>query len=150
MAKIDTSGIDELCKALENLSGAGADAIADEFLIKAGKIGVEQWRAAIQRAGHVQTGGMLRKVGATKPKRSKDGSLALEVYPKGKHPTAKESRSYGSAPMTYAGVAFALNYGNSNLQGSRFVQAAEAAMEKPIQEACEEIMDKYLKKEGLT
>ena len=146
MGKIDTSGIDELCRQLDALSGTGAEAIGEELLAEAGKIGEEKWKAAIQRAGHVQTGGMLRKVKATKPKRSKDGAAYVEVYPQGTHPTAK---ARGGKAMNYAGVAFTLNYGSSKIPGSRFVQAAESAMEKPIEKACEEIMDKYLKKEGL-
>lgn len=146
MAKIDTSGIDELCKQMDRL-GASVDAARDEMLTEAGKIGVEKWKAAIQRAGHVQTGGLLRKVKATKPKRSKDGTAYVEVYPQGTHPTAK---ARDGKSMSYAGVAFTLNYGNSKLPGSRFVQAAETAMEKPIEKTCEEIMEKYIKKEGLT
>ena len=50
MAKIDTSGIDELCKQMDRL-GASVDAARDEMLTEAGKIGVEKWKAAIQRAG---------------------------------------------------------------------------------------------------
>ena len=64
MAKMDTSGLDELIREMQRL-GQDEGPVVDEMLDTAAGIIREQWRETAKRHGHVDTGAMVVSVDFT-------------------------------------------------------------------------------------
>lgn len=134
MAKLDTSGLNELINNLSNFAEDFTD-MKEDMLSAAGEILVDEWKDGIKRFDHVDTGDMLESVKAKRLK-NEDG---VEVFPQG-----KDKKGVRNAQK-----AFVLHYGWSNYKGDRFVDDIEDKAEEKATEAAEEIYSNELEKKGL-
>lgn len=134
MAKLDTSGLNELVNNLSSFAEDFTD-MKEDMLSAAGEILVDEWKDGIKRFDHVDTGDMLESVKAKRLK-NEDG---VEVFPQG-----KDKKGVRNAQK-----AFVLHYGWSNYEGDRFVDDIEDKAEEKATEAAEEIYWDELEKKGL-
>ena len=135
MAKMDTSGLDELIREMQRL-GQDEGPVVDEMLDTAAGIIREQWRETAKRHGHVDTGAMVDSVDF--PVKGNARALYRDIYPQGVD--AKGVRN--------AEKAFILHYGKHNLPGTYWVDEAEDKAGPEAIEACQEIWDRFLAREG--
>lgn len=134
MAKLDTSGLNELINDLSSFAEDFTD-MKEEMLSAAGEVLVEEWKDGIKRFDHVDTGAMLESVKAKRLK-NEDG---VEVFPQG-----KDKKGVRNAQK-----AFVLHYGRSNYEGTRFVDDIEDKAEEKAADAAEKIYYETLEKKGL-
>ena len=135
MAKMDTSGLDELIREMQRL-GQDEGPVVDEMLDTAAGIIREQWRETAKRHGHVDTGAMVDSVDFTVKGNAR--ALYRDIYPQGVD--AKGVRN--------AEKAFILHYGKHNMPGTYWVDEAEDNAGPEAIEACQEIWDRFLAREG--
>ncbi len=137
MARFQTTGIDELIQKFET---GGIDEETTDAMLQAGaEITKGHWKRSAEAAGHRRTGDMIDSIGyKPKPKRTED-TKKIDVYPLG---TDRKGTRNGQK-------AFTLNYGSSEITGSRFVDAAEKSADPEASKAMEEILTKKLKEKGL-
>lgn len=121
MAKFEIAGLDELELAAKGILD-GIDEFNMELAQEGANITKDQIEKSIVRHGHVRTGTLLRSIKISK-KKSRDGTPYVEVTATGSNPGPPGSKRKKYAGNAY--IAFVLNYGRSNLVGSRFWTEAE-------------------------
>jgi len=123
--KLSFEGLDEVYREMTR-AGESVGPTADRMAEAGAEEVVKGWQEAIQEAGLIRTGAMLRSVRAGKVK---DGRT--DIYPQGKD--AKGTRN--------AEKAFILHYGTSRKRGTRFVDRAEEIAEPRAVEAMTRIWE---------
>lgn len=92
----------------------GVDDFVDEVLEAGGEIAKRNVEQSIMQHGHYRTGTLLRSIRIIKDK-DREGRKYVDVTAAGKRENGTRNGE----------VAFVLNYGRSNLYGTRYWQAAE-------------------------
>lgn len=141
MANIEFRGIDEIEMALKGVID-GVEEFNMELAHEGASIAKKQIEKSIIQHGHVRTGTLLHSIKIFE-KRGKDGHRYVEVIGSGSHPGLKKK---------YAGnayVAFALNYGNSRMAGSRFWTIAEEYTKREYEEVANQKTNLFFKQKGL-
>ena len=124
----------DITKSLEELGEDAGKKLRSEMLDTGAKIMVEEWKGAIKRHKHIDTGEMRDSVA---PRGSKAKSIR-EIYPQG---TDKKG-------VRNAEKAFVNHYGTSSRKATHFVDDAEAEAEAPAVEAMANAWDTYFEQEG--
>lgn len=137
MAKIELSGLDEVQKALQE-TDAGLEDFIDAVLADGGQIAKAKVEQSIMQHGHFRTGTLLRSIRIIKDK-DREGRKYVDVTAAGKRENGTRNGE----------VAFVLNYGRSNLYGTRYWQAAEEKTKKEYEELVNQKTDLFLKEKGL-
>ena len=135
MAKFEIEGLDEVGLALRSVID-GVEDFNIELAQEAADITKEEIEKNIERHNHIRTGTLRRSIKTFK-KKKRDGS---------------NSGPPGSKRKKYAGnayIAFVLNYGRSNLVGSRFWTEAEQKAIEIFQPRLELKILNFLKEKGL-
>ena len=135
MARLDTSGLDDLINEMRRL-GQDDGPVVDEMLDTAAGIIREQWKETARERGHVDTGAMIDSVDF--PVKGNARALYRDIYPQGTD--AKGVRN--------AEKAFILHYGKRNMPGDYWVDDAEIKAGPEAIEACQAIWDRFLKSGG--
>ena len=138
MARVETSGIDEVIedlKKLGELTGDGADRI---LLAGAEEVSKARKKAA-EMHGHRVTGAMINNIGYPKTPKTVNGVRQIEVYSKG-----KDKKGVRNAEKE-----FVLHYGTSSKPGTHWIDDAEKKAEAPAKAAMEAEYDELLKEKGL-
>ena len=145
MAKFEIEGLDEVGLALRNVID-GVEDFNIELAQEAADITKEEIEKNIERHNHIRTDTLRRSIKTFK-KKKRDGSPYIEVTA-----TGSNSGPHGSKRKKYAGnayIAFVLNYGRSNLVGSRFWTEAEQKAIEIFQPRLELKILNFLKEKGL-
>lgn len=137
MAKMYVDGIDNIQKALHATEDGIADFV-DDLLAAGGEIAKAKVEQSIMQHGHYRTGTLLRSIRIIKDK-DKEGRKYVDVTAAGKRENGTRNGE----------VAFVLNYGRSNLYGTRYWQAAEEKTKKEYEELVNQKTDLFLKEKGL-
>lgn len=137
MARLYVDGIDEIERALRDMAG-GVDGFVDEVLEAGGEIAKRNVEQSIMQHGHYRTGTLLRSIRIIKDK-DKEGRKYVDVTAAGKRENGTRNGE----------VAFVLNYGRSNLYGTRYWQAAEEKTKKEYDKVLQEKTEAFLKEKGL-
>lgn len=135
MARMDTSGLDELVREMTRM-GQNIGPVADEMLDTAAAIIREQWRETARAHGHVDTGAMVDSVDF--PVKGNAQALYREIYPQG-----NDAKGVSNAEK-----AFILHYGKHNKPGDYWVDEAEEKAGPEAIEACQAIWDRFLQSGG--
>ena len=125
----------DITKSLEELGEDAGKKLRSEMLDTGAKIMVEEWKGAIKRHKHIDTGEMRDSVA---PRGSKAKSIR-EIYLQG---TDKKG-------VRNAEKAYIAHYGKSGQIGTRFVDEAEENGEARCAKAMQNKLDDYIKKKGL-
>jgi hypothetical protein len=110
----------------------------DEVLEAGGEIAKRNVEQSIMQHGHYRTGTLLRSIKTIKST-DKDGRKYVDVTAAGKRENGTRNGE----------VAFVLNYGRSNLYGTRYWQAAEEKTKKEFDKVLQEKTEVFLKENGL-
>lgn len=137
MAKMYVDGIDNIQKALHATEDGIADFV-DDLLAAGGEIAKAKVEQSIMQHGHFRTGTLLRSIRIIKDK-DREGRKYVDVTAAGKRENGTRNGE----------VAFVLNYGRSNLYGTRYWQAAEEKTKKEFEELVNQKTDLFLKEKGL-
>lgn len=137
MARLYVEGIDEIERALRDMAG-GVDGFVDEILDAGGEIAKKNVKQNIMRYGYYRTGQLYRSIKAVK-RLDRHGRRYAEVTPEG---TRKEGNRNGE-------VAFVLNYGRSNLLGTRYWQEAEERTKAEFDKVLKEKTEAFIRQNGL-
>jgi HK97 gp10 family phage protein len=139
VARFETTGLDELIKAMGALGELEGE-IADEMLLAGAEVVKQEWKNAAEQAGHRDTGAMISSINYSKKVKEVKDVKTVDIYPQG-----KDKKGVRNAEK-----AFILHYGTSKVPGSRFVDVADARSEKAVETVMTKKWDEYLKKRGLT
>lgn len=135
MARIDTSGLDDLIRDMQRMGEASGEVAEAMVNAAVGEIR-DCWREKAEAYGLRDTGAMIDSIGFPDPVRSSGiGVLYRDVYPMGKD--AKGTRN--------AEKAFILNYGTSRIKPTHWVDEAEEEAGPRVQEKLEGIWGEFLK-----
>ena len=137
MAKMYVDGIDDIQNALHATEDGIADFV-DDLLAAGGEIAKKNVKQNIMRYGHYRTGQLYRSIKTIKST-DKDGRKYVDV-------TAADKRENGTRNGE---VAFVLNYGRSNLLGTRYWTEAEEQARKEYEKLVNQKTDLFLKEKGL-
>lgn len=137
MAKIEFSGIDAMQMALNNAAD-GLNDLTDTILEQGGSMIKTEVEQSIYRYGHIRTGELLRSI-KIKKKKTKGGANYIYVTPTGTDTGGVRNATKG----------FVLNYGRSNMPGTRYWDAANAKAEERITPMAENELTNYLREKGL-
>ena len=135
MARMDTSGLDELINEMRRL-GQDSGPVVDEMLDTAAGIIRDQWRETAKEHGHVDTGAMIDSVDF--PVKGNARAMYRDIYPQG-----KDAKGVSNAEK-----AFILHYGKHNMPGDYWVDEAETKAGPEAIAACQAIWDRFLKSGG--
>ncbi len=135
MARMDTSGLDELVNQMRRL-GQDSGPVAEEMLDTAAGIIRDQWRETAKEHGHVDTGAMIDSVDF--PVKGNVRAMYRDIYPQG-----KDAKGVSNAEK-----AFILHYGKHNMPGDYWVDEAEMKAGPEAIEACQAIWNRFLESEG--
>lgn len=140
MARLYVDGIDEIERALRDMAG-GVDDFVDEVLEAGGEIAKKNVKQNIIRYGYYRTDttGQLYRSIKTIKSTDKDGRKYVDITAAGKRENGTRNGE----------VAFVLNYGRSNLDGTRYWQAAEEKTKKEYDKVLQEKTEAFLKEKGL-
>jgi hypothetical protein len=138
MAQFDTTGLDKLIADI-NAAGEGAGEIADTILMAMAEEVKEAWRTAATEAGHKATGDMIESIGYARKPKVIDNVKTIDIYPQG-----KDRKGVRNAEK-----AFILHYGTSSIDGSFFVDRADALSGPAVQETAERLWNQYLETKGI-
>lgn len=145
MAKFEIEGLDEVSLALRSVID-GVEDFNIELAQEAADITKEEIEKNIERHNHIRTGTLRRSIKTFKKKKC-DGSPYIEVTATGSNPGPPGSKRKKYAGNAY--IAFVLNYGRSNLAGSRFWTEAEQKAIEIFQPRLELKILNFLKEKGL-
>ena len=145
MAKFEIEGLDEVVLALRSVID-GVDEFNLELAQEGANITKEQVEKSIERHNHIRTGTLRRSIKTFK-KKKRDGSPYVEVTATGSNPGPPGSKRKKYAGNAY--IAFVLNYGRSNLVGSRFWTEAEQKAVEIFRPRLELKIQNFLKEKGL-
>ena len=145
MAKFEIEGLDEVSLALRSVID-GVEDFNIELAQEAADITKEEIEKNIERHNHIRTGTLRRSIKTFK-KKKRDGSPYIEVTASGCNPGPPGSNRKNYAGCAY--IAFVLNYGRSNLVGSRFWTEAEQKAIEIFQPRLELKILNFLKEKGL-
>ena len=134
MARFDTSGLDELITDI-SAAGEGMGEFADDVLLAMAAEVAVAWKEAAEEAGHRDFGDMIESVGFSRKPKIIDDVKSIDIYPQG-----KDRKGVRNAEK-----AFVLHYGTSNIDGSNFVDRADAKSAPAVQEVGERLWNQYLK-----
>jgi hypothetical protein len=142
MAKLDTTGLDDLVRQMEKLGQLRGPVVA-EMLDTAAEIVKESWKEAAREHGYGAPGSTGRGTGEMIdsidfPVKGDARALYRDIYPQG-----SDSKGVSNATK-----AFVLHYGRSNMAGSYWVDDAEMNATPKAIEACQEIWDRFLQSGG--
>ena len=135
MARMDTSGLDDLINEMRRL-GQDSGPVVDEMLDTAAGIIRDQWRETAREHGHVDTGAMIDSVDF--PVKGNARAMYRDIYPQG-----KDAKGVSNAEK-----AFILHYGKHNMPGDYWVDEAETKAGPEAIAACQAIWDRFLKSGG--
>ena len=140
MARLYVDGIDEIERALRDMAG-GVDDFVDEVLEAGGEIAKKNVKQNIIRYGYYRTDttGQLYRSIKTIKSTDKDDRKYVDVTAAGKRENGTRNGE----------VAFVLNYGRSNLYGTRYWQAAEEKTKREYDKVLQEKTEAFLKDKGL-
>lgn len=142
MATFDVSGLDDLIQSLEDVAEM-PESVQDEILNAQADIAVPTQQAKARAYGVVDTGMTAGSIRKTRPKRQKDGSKAIYVYPQGFRTRGKGKKTRN------AEIAFVQEYGVRGRSPRPFIRDAIAACGEQVVQAAAEIHDKWLKSKNL-
>lgn len=109
----------------------------DEVLEAGGEIAKRNVKQSIMQHGHHRTGQLYRSIKTIKST-DKEGRKYVDVTAAGKRENGTRNGE----------VAFVLNYGRSNLYGTRYWQAAEEKTKKEFDKVLQEKTEAFLKENG--
>ncbi len=138
MASIKTSTdmIDDITNELRQLGEDVDGELGQDMLDEGAEIIEFNWIKSIKNHNHIDTGDMVNSVKVakgTKAKRFRD------IYPQG-----KDGKGVRNAEK-----AFILHYGKSGVNGTRFVDEAEANADAECAVAMQRKLDEYIEKKGM-
>lgn len=133
MARFDTSGIDDIIEEVTRLGEVG-QAVGDEMLLAGAEEVKTAWKISAGMHGHKDTGDMIDSIGFPKKPKDVGGIRMIDIYPQGKDRKGVKN----------AEKAFILHYGTSNIPASHWVDDADEEAGPRVQEAFEEVFDKFL------
>lgn len=136
MANFYVEGLDEL-QAAVSAADAGLDEFVEDCLLTGGNLAKPKIEQSISSHGYFRTGQLLSSIKVKKEQ--KEDRKCVYVTPDGK-------RTDGERNGT---VAFVLNYGRSNMAGSRYWNAAEEQARKEYEKVVDEKTNLFLKEKGL-
>ena len=138
MASFKTSDdvIDDIAKELSQLGEAVDGELGQKMLDEGAKIIEFHWVKSIKTHKHVDTGAMVSSVGVAKGTKVKK---FRDIFPLG-----KDEKGVRNALK-----AFRTNYGRSGINGSHFVDEAEANAKAEVAVAMQDKLDKYIEKKGM-
>lgn len=138
MASFKTSGdvLDDIAKELSQLGEDVDGELGQEMLDEGAKIITSEWKRSINKHNHMKTHSMVKSVGVAKGTRAKK---FRDIFPQG-----KDEKGVRNALK-----AFRTNYGKSGINGSHFVDEAEANAKAEVAVAMQEKLDKYIEKKGM-
>lgn len=134
MARFDMSGLDPIIdemRAMDEESGA----VAREMILAGAEAVKQAWRRSAEEHGHRDTGEMIEAIGYSRGPQTIGDALTIDIYPQG-----KDHKGVRNAEK-----AFVLHYGTSKLQGSYWVDTADAYSEQTAVPAMAEIWDKFIR-----
>ena len=143
MAKMTTSGIDDVFDVLKNLELLGDGEVIDEVLTAGSDEIKKAWQDEIQKQGFVDTGDMLNSVDSTRVTVN-----VSEIYPQGTD--RKGVRNAEKAFCLHYGVghgkrAKRRKYKNKHtIKASHFVDNAEKNAEEKVVSAMQNALDKFV------
>lgn len=142
MASFEVGGIQQ-AEAMLNELASIPDDYAETLLFDGGEILARHIRTEAMRAGHVDTGSMVKGI---KLKRKvvidKDGVKYVTISAVGS--SRRKDKSMGNAQK-----AFWANYGTSKQPGTRFWDKGEQAAEKEMQQVFDNKMDQIYIQKGI-
>lgn len=133
MARLDTSGIDELYREMLQLGRNGGE-VARVMTATAAGITAQAWRDTAQAHDFVDSGEMIESIGLPEGVRQDGGGFYADIYPQGKDSTGTRN----------AEKAFILHYGSSRIKPSYWVDEADKKAEAALISPLEEIWSKFL------
>lgn len=138
MASFKTSGdvLDDIAKELSQLGEDIDGELGQEMLDEGAKIIEFHWVKSIKEHGHVDTGAMVNSVGVAKGTKAKK---FRDIFPQG-----KDEKGVRNALK-----AFRTHYGKGGVNGSHFVDEAEANAQAEVAVAMQDKLDKYIEKKGM-
>lgn len=137
MARLYVEGIDEIERELRDMAG-GLDGFIDDVLDAGGEIAKKNVKQNIIRYGYYRTGQFYRSIKTIKST-DKEGRKYVDVTAAGKRENGTRNGE----------VAFVLNYGRSNLYGTRYWQEAEERTKKEFDKVLKEKTEAFLRENGL-
>lgn len=144
MARIDSSGLDELMLSMGELAML-PDSVASEMLQAGGKVFADTLSGKYRSMLGVRTGKLADSIKVSKMK-TKEGTRYVTVSPQGTHHT------YGNGKIaTNAEVAFVHEYGakSRNIAAKGIMRAAKEESEESATAAEAQVYDNYLKSKNL-
>ena len=132
MARFDMSGLDPIIDEMREM-GEESGAVAQEMILAGAEAVKQAWRRSAEEHGHRDTGELIDAIGYPKGPQNIGDALTIDIYPQG-----KDRKGVRNAEK-----AFILHYGSSKLEGSRWVDTADAYSEQTAIPAMEQIWDKF-------
>jgi len=133
MATIDTSGLDEMIRAMERL-GQNTEAVAS-VMLEAGAQEIKScWKESAEEHGHRDTGAMIDSIAVAK---GASGARFRDIYPQG-----KDKKGVRNAEK-----AFILHYGRNGareIKASYWVDDAEAEGNIRVEQKLNGLWGQYL------
>lgn len=133
MARLDTSGLDDLIAEMERMGQSSGD-VAEAMVNAAAVVIRDAWKETAEKYGLHDTGDMIRSIGFPTPPQKIGAAIFRDVYPQG-----KDSKGVRNAEK-----AFLLHYGTSRIKAKYWVDEAEAISGPRVQERLEEIWGEFL------
>lgn len=142
MANFEVGGIQQAEAMLNELTSIPDD-YAETLLFDGGEILARHIRTEAMRAGHVDTGSMVKGIRLKrKVVIDKDGVKYVTISAVGS--SRRKDKSMGNAQK-----AFWANYGTSKQPGTRFWDKGEQAAEKEMQQVFDNKMDQIYIQKGI-
>jgi hypothetical protein len=138
MGRVETTGLDEIIKQMAELGELDND-ITDRLVFAGAKIIKEKWKSIIRSQRLIKTGSMLASIVFPKKTKTTGDGTYIDVSPSG-------TDENGTRNALKAAI---LNYGNSEIPGSFFIDMAELAAEPETETVTQFMWDEYLKQKGL-
>ena len=133
MARLDTSGLDDLIAEMERMGQSSGDVA--EAMVNAAVVEIrDAWKEPAEKYDLHDTGDMIRSIGFPTPPQKIGAAIFRDVYPQG-----KDSKGVRNAEK-----AFLLHYGTSRIKAKYWVDEAEAISGPRVQERLEEIWGEFL------
>lgn len=133
MARLDTSGLDDLIAEMERMGQSSGD-VAEAMVDAAAVVIRDAWKETAEKYDLHDTGDMIRSIGFPTPPQKIGAAIFRDVYPQG-----KDSKGVRNAEK-----AFLLHYGTSRIKAKYWVDEAEAISGPRVQERLEEIWGEFL------
>lgn len=134
MARFDTSGLDDVLREMEEM-GQSAGRVADAMIMTGASETRVAWKKVASQHGYHDSGEMINSIGYRHTPRTVGTARAVDVYPQGVDTTRN---------VRNAEKAFYLHYGTSKIQGSHWVDEAEALAEKNAVPAMKKVWDQFI------